>query len=56
MAAPVRDKNGQAVAALCFMTSRDTDPNKRAAMLEDLIRAAKTLSQPYYGMSFSAAG
>jgi hypothetical protein len=24
-------------------------------MLEDLIRAAKTLSQPYYGMSFSAA-
>jgi hypothetical protein len=37
------------------MTSRDTDPNKRAAMLEDLIRSAKTLSQPYYGTSFGMA-
>jgi hypothetical protein len=36
-----------AVAALCFVTSRDTDPKKRAMMLEDLIRSSKALSQPY---------
>jgi DNA-binding IclR family transcriptional regulator len=47
MAAPIRDRTGLAVAALCFMTSRDTDPDKRATMLEDLIRSAKGLSQPY---------
>jgi DNA-binding IclR family transcriptional regulator len=47
MAAPIRDRSGLAVAALCFMTSRDTAPEKRATMLEDLIRSAKALSQPY---------
>ncbi|MFP3608407.1 IclR family transcriptional regulator, partial [Paraburkholderia sp. SIMBA_053] len=47
MAAPIRDRTGLPVAALCFMTSRDTDPEKRATMLEDLIRSAKALSQPY---------
>jgi len=47
MAAPIRDRSGVAVAALCFMTSRDTAPEKRATMLEDLIRSAKALSQPY---------
>jgi hypothetical protein len=29
------------------MTSRDTDPDKRARMLEDLISSSKALSQPY---------
>jgi DNA-binding IclR family transcriptional regulator len=47
MAAPVRDRSGQAVAALCFMTSRDTAGEKRAAMLDDLIRSAKRLSQSF---------
>ena len=47
MAAPIRDRTGLAVAALCFMTSRDTNPDKRSMMLEDLIRSAKALSQPY---------
>lgn len=47
MAAPIHDRTGLAVAALCFMTSRDTAPEKRATMLEDLIRSAKALSQPY---------
>jgi DNA-binding IclR family transcriptional regulator len=47
MAAPIRDRTGLPVAALCFMTSRDTDPDKRARMLEDLISSSKALSQPY---------
>ncbi|MFL9963659.1 IclR family transcriptional regulator [Paraburkholderia sediminicola] len=47
MAAPIRDRAGLPVAALCFMTSRDTNPDKRAMMLEDLIRSSKALSQPY---------
>ncbi len=48
MAAPVTDKTGHAVAALCFMTSRDTDAKKRAVMLDDLIATARTLSQAPY--------
>jgi DNA-binding IclR family transcriptional regulator len=47
MAAPIRDRAGHAVAALCFMTGRDTDRAKRAAMLDDLVRSAKALSQTY---------
>jgi DNA-binding IclR family transcriptional regulator len=47
MAAPIRDRGGLAIAALCFMTGRDTDPHKRAAMLDDLIRSARALSQAY---------
>jgi DNA-binding IclR family transcriptional regulator len=47
MAAPIRDRTGLPVAALCFMTSRDTDPDKRTRMLEDLITSSKALSQPY---------
>jgi DNA-binding IclR family transcriptional regulator len=47
MAAPVRERSGLAVAALCFMTSRDTDPDKREIMLQDLIQSAKGLSQSY---------
>ena len=46
MAAPIHDRTGVAVAALCFMTSRDRDPEKRAAMLEDLIKSSNGLSQP----------
>lgn len=44
MAAPVRDRAGLPVAALCFMTSRDTSPDKRTAMLDDLLQSAKALS------------
>ena len=47
MAAPIRDRTGLPVAALCFMTSRDTAPEKRTTMLEDLIRSSKALSQPF---------
>jgi DNA-binding IclR family transcriptional regulator len=50
MAAPIRDRTGLPVAALCFMTSRDTAPEKRTTMLEDLIRSSKALSQPYVRM------
>ncbi|MEX3932103.1 IclR family transcriptional regulator [Paraburkholderia phymatum] len=46
MAAPVRDRTGLPIAALCFMTGRDTDSARRAAMLDDLIASAKALSQP----------
>ncbi|MDR3098740.1 MAG: IclR family transcriptional regulator [Paraburkholderia sp.] len=45
MAAPIRDRSGATMAALCFMTSRDTDPAKREAMLADLIRSARALSK-----------
>jgi DNA-binding IclR family transcriptional regulator len=47
MAAPIRDRDGLPVAALCFMTSRDTDPKRRTLMLDDLITSSKALSQPY---------
>ncbi|SAK84041.1 IclR family transcriptional regulator [Caballeronia temeraria] len=45
MAAPVRDRAGLPIAALCFMTGRDTDPQRRQAMLDDLLQSAKALSQ-----------
>ncbi|MEM5421189.1 IclR family transcriptional regulator [Paraburkholderia ferrariae] len=44
MAAPVRDRAGLPIAALCFMTGRDTDPVRRQAMLDDLLQSAKALS------------
>ena len=44
MAAPVRDRAGHAVAALCFMTSRDTGEQRRAGMLADLLQSANALS------------
>jgi len=43
MAAPLTDRENRPVAALCFMTGRDTSTEKRAHMLDDLIRAAKSL-------------
>jgi DNA-binding IclR family transcriptional regulator len=46
MAAPILGRTGQSIAALCFMTSRDVDPNKRSAMLDDLIESSKALSEP----------
>jgi DNA-binding IclR family transcriptional regulator len=45
MAAPIRDRAGFPTAALCFMTSRDTSPERRSAMLEDLLQSAKALSE-----------
>ncbi|WP_248323866.1 MULTISPECIES: IclR family transcriptional regulator [unclassified Caballeronia] len=44
MAAPVRDRAGTPVAALCFMTGRDTTPDRRQAMLDDLLQSARALS------------
>ncbi|BAN26463.1 transcriptional regulator IclR family [Caballeronia insecticola] len=44
MAAPVRDRAGMPIAALCFMTGRDTSPDRRQAMLDDLLQSAKALS------------
>jgi DNA-binding IclR family transcriptional regulator len=45
MAAPVRDRAGMPIAALCFMTGRDTDSQRRQAMLDDLLQSANALSQ-----------
>jgi DNA-binding IclR family transcriptional regulator len=44
MAAPVRDRAGIPIAALCFMTGRDTDPERRQSMLDDLLQSAQALS------------
>lgn len=44
MAAPVRDRAGTPIAALCFMTGRDTDPERRQSMLDDLLESAQALS------------
>ncbi len=44
MAAPIRDRAGFPTAALCFMTARDTGPERRRAMLDDLLQSAKALS------------
>jgi DNA-binding IclR family transcriptional regulator len=44
MAAPVRDRAGTPIAALCFMTGRDTDPERRQSMLDDLLQSAQALS------------
>jgi DNA-binding IclR family transcriptional regulator len=44
MAAPVRDRAGTPIAALCFMTGRDTDPERRRSMLDDLLQSAQALS------------
>lgn len=44
MAAPVRDRAGMPIAALCFMTGRDTDPERRQSMLDDLLQSAQALS------------
>jgi len=46
MATPIRGREGNPVAALCFMTNRDTSAQQRAAMLKDLIEHAHKLSQP----------
>ena len=35
---------GIPIAALCFMTGRDTDPDRRQSMLEDLLQSAQALS------------
>ncbi|WP_233847090.1 IclR family transcriptional regulator [Paraburkholderia sp. HD33-4] len=45
MAAPIRDRAGLPIAALCFMTGRDTSPDRRGAMLDDVLQSAKALSQ-----------
>jgi len=44
MAAPVRDRAGVPIAALCFMTGRDTNPERRQSMLDDLLHSAQALS------------
>ncbi|MEY8713138.1 IclR family transcriptional regulator [Mangrovibacter phragmitis] len=44
MAAPVCSRHGQAVAAVCFMVSRDTSPERRKMLLDELILAGQKLS------------
>ncbi|MEQ9888726.1 IclR family transcriptional regulator [Pectobacterium zantedeschiae] len=44
MAAPIRSRNGQAIAAICFMISRDTPTDRRQMLLETLISSGKKLS------------
>ena len=45
MATPIRGREGNPVAALCFMTNRETSAQQRAAMLEDLMEHSRKLSQ-----------
>lgn len=44
MAAPIRSRSGQAVAAICFMVSRDTPEERRQMLLKELIDAGRKLS------------
>jgi DNA-binding IclR family transcriptional regulator len=44
MAAPIRSRGGQAVAAICFMVSRDTPEDRRQMLLKELIDAGHKLS------------
>ncbi|ACS86879.1 IclR family transcriptional regulator [Musicola paradisiaca] len=44
MAAPIRSRSGQSVAAICFMISRDTSEERRQMLLQELITAGQTLS------------
>jgi len=44
MAAPICSRSGQAVAAICFMISRDTLEERRQMLLQELITAGRTLS------------
>lgn len=44
MAAPIRSRTGQAVAAFCFMISRDTPAERRQMLLQELMTAAQKLS------------
>jgi len=45
MAAPIRTRAGQAVAAFCFMVSRDTPMERRQMLLQELIVSAQRLSE-----------
>ncbi|PKH23759.1 IclR family transcriptional regulator [Enterobacterales bacterium CwR94] len=44
MAAPIRSRAGQAVAAFCFMVSRDTPMARRQMLLQELIHCGQKLS------------
>ncbi|WP_210448477.1 IclR family transcriptional regulator [Pantoea ananatis] len=44
MAAPIRARNDLAVAAICFMVSRDTPEARRQMLLKTLINAGQKLS------------
>ena len=44
MAAPVYSRGGHAIAAFCFMVSRDTDNARRQMLLQELIASAQKLS------------
>lgn len=44
MAAPIRSRSGQAVAAICFMVSRDTPHERRQMLLQELITSGQKLS------------
>ncbi len=44
MAAPIRSRSGQAVAALCFMVSRETPEERRQMLLNELIVSGQKLS------------
>lgn len=45
MAAPIRTRAGQAVAAFCFMVSRDTPMERKQMLLQELIVSAQRLSE-----------
>jgi len=44
MAAPIRSRDGHAIAAFCFMISRDTDGTRREMLLHELLGSAQKLS------------
>ncbi|EIW9274953.1 IclR family transcriptional regulator [Klebsiella variicola] len=45
MAAPICSRSGQAVAAICFMVSRDTPEERRQMLLKELIDSGHKLSE-----------
>lgn len=44
MAAPIRSRSGQMVAAFCFMVSKDTAEERRQMLLAELMETARRLS------------
>ncbi len=49
LAAPIRDRQGIAVATLCFVIPADTLPDRQDLLLGELVRAAEALSEMSFG-------
>lgn len=49
LAAPIRDRQGVAVATLCFVIPADTPAERQDMLLDELVIAARTLSERSFG-------